>query len=278
MMIFCQRLFTAIQRQIAVVLAIATYENNRKSTASSIGAWETIVGPLQLILFFIGMRVGFSLLRGSNRFAAGGTSDMYFNVVMFISTGFIMVFLFRIVALKALSGLKLRAPLYYPRIKPLDILMALAVNDFRAIATISLGIMGLVWLFTWSFQLDSPGLAFVVYMLTILMAMGFGICVTFLSNLNKWIVRVIKRLIARVLIFTSGIFFATFELPEYARPFVTWNPVLHSVELFRYSINNQYPIPDISLCYLVCCSMLLIGFSLILYRTNELQLLEANDD
>ena len=82
MMIFFQRLFTAIQRQVAIVLAIATYENNRKSTASSIGAWETIVGPLQLILFFIGMRVGFSLLRGSNRFAAGGTSDMYFNVVM----------------------------------------------------------------------------------------------------------------------------------------------------------------------------------------------------
>ena len=91
-------------------------------------------------------------------------------------------------------------------------------------------------------------------------------------------VRIIKRIIQRILIFTSGIFFGTFELPQHVRPFVTWNPVLHSVELFRYSLNNQYPIPDISLQYLVWCSMVLFGFSLILYRTNESMLLESNDD
>ena len=59
---------------------------------------------------------------------------------------------------------------------------------------------------------------------------------------------------------------------------MTWNPILHAVELFRYSMNNQYPIPGISLEYLVWCSMVLLGFSLILYRTNESLLLEANDD
>ena len=67
-------------------------------------------------------------------------------------------------------------------------------------------------------------------------------------------------------------------LPDYTRPFVTWNPVLHGVELFRYSLNNEYPIPDISLSYLFWCSIVLFGFSLILYRTNEALLLDANDD
>ena len=277
-MSFFSRLTSAVRRQITVVLAIAAYDNDRKSTGSSAGSWESIISPLQVILFFIGMRVGFGFLRGSNRFGGGGPTDMYFNIVVFISTGFFIVFLFRSVVLKALSGLKLRAPLYYPRVKPLDILMAIAVNDFRAIATISLGIMGLVWLFTWSFRLDSPGLAFSVYMLTICMAMGFGICLIFLSKLNKLVVRIIKRLVARILIFTSGIFFATFEIPSFVRPYITWNPVLHSVELLRYSINNEYPIPDISLNYLITCSMVLLGFSLVLYRTNELQLLEANVD
>ena len=156
--------------------------------------------------------------------------------------------------------------------------MALLVNDFRAISTISLGMFGLVWYFTWSFRLDSPGLAIFVYLLTILMALGFGICLVFLGQLNKWVTRLLKRILQRVIIFTSGIFFATFELPAYTRPFVTWNPILHAVELFRYSMNNQYPIPDISLSYLVSCSFVLFGFSLILYRTNELLLLEANDD
>ena len=278
MVSFLRRFFAAMQRQIAIVLAIATYENNRKSTGTSLGSWEAIVTPLQIMLFFIVMRVGFSFLRGSNRYAAGGSTDMYFNIVVFIASGFAIAFLFRQGAIKALSGLKLRAPIYYKRIQPLDVLLALLVNDFRAISTISLGILGLVWYFTWSFQLDSPGLAISVYLLTTLMALGFGVCLVFLGQLNKWVTRIVKRILQRVIIFNSGIFFATFELPEYTRPFVTWNPILHAVELFRYSMNNQYPIPDISLSYLVWCSIVLFGFSLILYRTNESLLLEANDD
>ena len=275
---FLNRLLQAIRRQIAVVLAIARYDINRKSTGSSIGSWEGVVGPMQIMLFFIAMRVGFSFLRGTNRFAAGGSTDMYFNIVVFIVSGVSLAFLFRNVAIKALAGLKLRAPLYYSRVKPLDILLALSVNDLRALATLSLAILGLVWYFTWSFRLDSPGLAISVYLLTVLMAIGFGICVVFLGGLNKWITKILKRVIQRVVIFTSGIFFATFELPANMRPFVTWNPILHAVELFRYSMNNDYPIPDISLGYLVSCSILLLSFSLVLYRTNESLLLEANDD
>ena len=275
---FLKRLLAAIRRQIAVVLAIADYDMDRKSTQSSIGNWQGVIEPMNMMLFFIAMRVGFSYLRGTNRFAAGGSTDMYFNIVVFIVSGFSLAFLFRNVAMKALSGLKLRAPLYYPRVKPLDILMAISINDFRALATLSLAGIGLVWLATWSFRLDSPGLAISVYVITVVMAMGFGLCVIFLAGLNKYISKIVKRLINRTIIFTSGIFFATFELPEYTRPFVTWNPILHAVELFRYSMNNDYPIPDISLGYLISCSMLLTGFSLILYRTNESLLLEANDD
>ena len=107
---------------------------------------------------------------------------------------------------------------------------------------------------------------------------GVGICLVFLGKYNKFITRLIKRLINRLLIFTSGLFFATFEMPAYTRPFVTWNPVLHAVELFRHSLNNDYPIPGISLSYLTWTSLVLLGFSLILYRTNESLLLDAFDD
>ena len=275
---FLQELLIGIRRQITVVLAISSYDIDRRSTGTSIGAWESILTPLQIMLFFITVRLGFSFLRGNNRLAAGGSTDMYFNIVIFIASGFAIAFLFRQGAIKALAGLKIRAPLYYKRVQPLDILLAVLVNDFRAISTISLAILGLVWFFTWSFRLDSPGLAIGVYLLTILMALGFGVCLVFLGRLNKWITKILRRILQRIIIFTSGIFFATFELPEYTRQFVTWNPILHAVELFRYSMNNQYPIPGISLEYLVWCSMVLLGFSLILYRTNESLLLEANDD
>ena len=273
-----KRMIYGLRRQWIVINSVAAYDRNRQAAGSSLGAWENLIGPAQMMAFFILMRVGFSFLRGNNRFAAGGSTDMYFNIIVFMSTGFCIAFLFRNVAIKSLSGLKLRAPLYYSRIKPLDILLALSLNDMRALATLSLAILGIVYYFTWSFQLDSPGLAISVYLLTVMMALGFGLSVVFLGKLNKWILKIIKRLIQRVIIFTSGIFFATFEIPAHMRPFVTWNPILHGVELFRYSINNEYPIPDISLSYLILCSILMLSFSLILYRTNESLLLVANDD
>ena len=272
------RLTSKLQRQINIILAISEFDRQRKASDSPIGSWESLVQPLQLMLFFILMRVGFSFLKGSNRFAAGGTTDMYFNIVIFMSTGFCIVFLFRNVALKALMGLKLRTPLYFSRVTPLDILLGLSLNDVRALATLSLGIFGITWYFTWDFRLDSPGLAVITYMLTVLMAIGFGLCVVFLGKLNKMIVKIIRRLMQRIIIFTSGIFFATFEIPAPARPFITWNPILHGVELFRHAMNNNYPIPDISLSYLATCSIVTSAFSLILYRTNESLLLESNDD
>ena len=275
---YIRRIIQGLRRQWIIIDAIATYDRDKQASGSSLGSWESLMNPLQMILFFVGIRIGFKyLLSGANGFGGGATAD-YFNIVVFMMLGFSIAFLFRAIALKSLSGLKLRAPLYYSRVKPLDILLALSLNDMRAMATLSLLILSVIYYFTWSFQIDSPGLAICVYLLTVLMAVGFGLCVVFLGKLNKWIVKIIRRIIQRLIIFTSGIFFATFEIPATARPFITWNPILHGVELFRYSINNEYPIPDISLSYLILCSILTFSFSLILYRTNEFQLLESNDD
>ena len=56
--------FAAIRRQIAVVSAIADYDMDRKSTQSSLGNWQGVIEPMNMMLFFIAMRVGFSFLRG----------------------------------------------------------------------------------------------------------------------------------------------------------------------------------------------------------------------
>lgn len=276
-MIFLRRFLAAMSRQIATILALAAYENDRKSTTSSVGSWESLINPFQIMLFFIGIRTGFRFLLSGGSFGGTATS-LYFNVVIFMAAGFTIYFPFRQLAIQALSGLKLRSPLFYRRVEPLDILLALSINNVRALLTLTLGLMVLIWGLTWDFRMDSPGLALCIYLLTVVMAIGFGICLVFIGSYNKFITRLIKRIINRILIFTSGLFFATFELPLYTRPFVTWNPLLHAVELFRYSLNNEYPIPDISLSYLVWSSLILFGFSLILYRTNESLLLESVDD
>ena len=209
---FLGRFLAAMSRQISVILALASYENNRQSANSSAGSWESLVNPLQIMLFFIGIRIGFRFLMSGGSSLAGSATNIYFNIVIFMAAGFTIYFPFRQLAIQALSGLKLRSPLYYKRIEPIDILLALSLNNVRALLTLTLGLMALIWALTWDFRMDSPGLALWIYLLTVLMAIGFGICLVFLGKYNKFVTRLIKRLINRILIFTSGLFFATFEL------------------------------------------------------------------
>ncbi len=90
-----KRMIYGLRRQWIVINSVAAYDRNRQAAGSSLGAWENLIGPAQMMAFFILMRVGFSFLRGNNRFAAGGSTDMYFNIIVFMSTGFCIAFLFR---------------------------------------------------------------------------------------------------------------------------------------------------------------------------------------
>ena len=272
-----------MRSQLAVILAVSVYERDRNASESPFGAWEALVQPLQLLLIFLLIRVGLKFfVSGSSPILSTNlttvSSELYFDPITFLVTGLSIVFLFRSVALKSINGLKLKAPLFYRRVKPIDILFASALNDVRALATLSVLGLTLSWGMRWTFQFDRPGLAISVYLLTVIMAVGFGICILFLGHYVPFIKRLVKRILQRIIIWTSGIFFATFELAPQIRPLITWNPILHGVELFRYSINDSYPIPSISFRYLITCSLLCASFALILYRVNESMLLESSDD
>ena len=77
-----------------------------QSTSSSVGAWESLLNPLQVMLFFIFIRIGFSFLRGGvmgGGILSAGQTGLYFNVITFIAAGFVIFFPFRQLAIKALS-------------------------------------------------------------------------------------------------------------------------------------------------------------------------------
>ena len=93
----------AMSRQISIILALAAYENDRKSTSSSVGSWESLINPLQIMLFFIGIRIGFRYLLSGGSLGGSATS-LYFNVVIFMAAGFTIYFPFRQLAIQALSG------------------------------------------------------------------------------------------------------------------------------------------------------------------------------
>jgi len=111
------------------------------------------------------------------------------------------------------------------------------------------------------------------FLLTIGLGLGIGMSALVIGHRIPVVKTLTKFGMNRILLWTSGIFYSVYTLPGPVRPFVTWNPLLHSVELLRHSINGAYPLPGISLQYLVICTFVSLGFGLVFYFTNEALLL-----
>ena len=249
--------------QIRIVLALSDMEFALRAEKGAFGVWGVIFEPLALILTLLALKI---LVRLK-------TNDLL-NPVVWLACGVALLYLFRKVGIKALTGVsKKQKFFFYRRIRPLDTLLASTLIEARIHASVLVIVFLAVSTWTWTFRIDDPALMIVDFLLTVCLGLGVGMSALVVGHRIPIIKALTKFGINRILLWTSGIFYATYTLPGPARPFVTWNPLLHSVELFRHSINSAYPLPGISLQYLAICAFVSIGFGLVFYFSNEALLL-----
>ena len=249
--------------QIRIVLALADMEFALRAEKGAFGVWGVVFEPMALMLTLLALRI---LVRLK-------TTDLL-NPVIWLVCGVVLLYLFRKVGIKALTGVSKKQKLFfYRRIRPLDTLLASTLIEARIHASVLVLVFLAVSAWSWTFQIDDPALMVVDFILTVCLGLGVGMSALVVGHRIP-IVKVLTKFgINRILLWTSGIFYATYTLPGPARPFVTWNPLLHSVELLRHSINTAYPLPGISLQYLAICAFVSVGFGLVFYFSNEALLL-----
>jgi capsular polysaccharide transport system permease protein len=249
--------------QIRVVLALHDRELLMRTEKGMLGAFGTMLEPLILILTLMAMRI---LLRFKS-------TDLI-NPVIWMGSGVCLFYLFLKVGLKSLNGVKKSQDVFfYRRIRPLDTLLATGLVEARIYGSILSLLILSVWIWSWNIVFDSPGDAVIVLIFTVLLALGVGVSALVVGHRLPWVKLLVRFGIQRLLLWTSGIFFALYTLPGPVRPYLTWNPLLHAVELFRHSINSAYPIPDISMAYLVAFASVSCGFGLLFYSVSESVLL-----
>jgi len=249
--------------QIRIVLALSDMEFALRAEKGAFGVWGVVFEPLALIAVLLALKIVVKLK----------TVDLM-NPVIWMTCGVALLFLFKKVAIKSLSGVSKKQKLFfYRRVKPLDTLLATTLIESRIHATVFVSIFLAVSFWGWTFHIDDPGLMVVDFVLTICLGLGVGVSALVIGHRIPFVKTLTKFGISRILLWTSGIFYATYTLPGPARPFVTWNPLLHSVELLRHSINSAYPLPGINLQYLATCSFVSLGFGLLFYFSNEALLL-----
>ncbi len=249
--------------QIRIVLALSETEFVLRAEKGSFGAWGVLFEPLALILTLLALRI----------FIRMKSTDLL-NPVLWLTCGIALLYMFRKIGIKALTGVSKRQKFFfYRRIRPLDTLLASALIEARIHGAILVFVFIGVSFWSWQIKLDDPALVLIDFLLTVALGLGIGISALVIGHRIP-IVKVLTKFgINRLLLWTSGIFYAVYTLPGPVRPFVTWNPLLHSVELLRHGINVAYPIPGISLQYLLVCSSLSCGFGLLFYFLNEALLL-----
>jgi capsular polysaccharide transport system permease protein len=253
------RFYDRLSLQYRIVSALAERDFLLRLEKGPLGAIGLIAQPLLLMATLLALR-----------FLVKLRSVELINPVIWMATGVTFFYMFSAVGLKAITGVKKSQDLFfYRRIRPLDTLLATAVIESRFYGTTLFLVIVSVFIWTWSFTFDDPGLAVLAFLLVVLLALGVGSSALVIGHRIPLVKLIMKFGIKRMLIWTSGIFFAFYTVPGPLRPFLLWNPLLHAVELFRHSVSRTYPIPDISLPFLATCAIVSCGLGLIFYSINE---------
>jgi capsular polysaccharide transport system permease protein len=93
------------------------------------------------------------------------------------------------------------------------------------------------------------------------MGLLFGIAELFISEIKK-----LRSLMTRPLFFISAVFFSLQDFPKEYWHYFTWNPIIHAIELMRYSVYSTYGDAGVSLSYLAGIVFVFCFFSLAVYH------------
>ena len=106
------------------------------------------------------------------------------------------------------------------------------------------------------------------------LAVGLGIFLMVSAHIYPIVLQLIP-IIMRPLWFISGVVISLNSLPQWLRPYITWNPVLQAIELARHAFSTNYVIrsDEVSLLYLWQCAIVSLCFGLWIYTSNEKRLL-----
>lgn len=261
-------MWNSLRLQVQILQALSYREKRERILKSPFGAAGLLVEPLLLVATFLLLRL---LLRDQG--------SLLMNPVLQLTSGFVLFYLFLKIALSALRGVsgRDRALLGLRRVKPLDLLLARGLVETQLYSTCLVLVIAAVSAYEWQISVANPGAAVGIFLLVALSSLGIGLSALVIGH-RLPLVRFLTRLIMRRLLFwTSGLFFSVALLPDYIRPWLLWNPLLHGIELMRQAIAPTYPIPGISLSYLVAWALGSVGISMLVYNNNE-QLLTGDTE
>ncbi len=251
--------------QKAVVFSIFIREIQNRFGRYALGYLWAPLEPFVYILLL-------TLIRG--KFSGGPIAGI--SPVIFFASGVLPFILFRMIPITSLSCVESNQSLFnYQRVKPADIFVARLILESLIITTVGISIFPLLKMIGQDFTINSPLSFLGITTLFLLFISGLGLMCTVLGPL--WIeAKKVLPLFVRPFFFISGIFFPLISVPASFRWAFSWNPILHALELMRYTAFEGYQLaPEVSINFLFICSITSFALGLSIYRIFRIKIVTS---
>lgn len=205
-----------------VLCALLLREIRTRFGRNRLGYLWALLGPVANVLILM---VIFGVL---GRLAPPGV-----DFAVFLITGIVPWFMLQSTitrSMKAIDGN--RGLLVYPRVKPLDLVLARSLLEAATFSVVFVLLLVLAASFGLQAAPARPLLAVGAFLAVSLLAAGLGAAAAALQAVVPSVEQ-LMGLLLRPLYFLSGIFFSAELVPEPYRGYLLLNPLLHANELMR---------------------------------------------
>lgn len=227
-----------------------------KSTFSDkLGLSWALVSPMIMIVVMVSIRGAVD---------SGDTHNV--PTLFFVLYGVVLVQFFLGVLEKSCRGIQKNKPLYaFRQVQPISSIIAISIFELL-VKFFLVMLLALLCFFTKHEISISDPIALILNVIRVwLIAVSVG---TLLSLAACYVPEVhkLQQFIMRPMFFLSGIFFSLQDLPQNYWPYLTWNPLLHAVELTRYAAYPAYGDAGVNYFYLNVATLVSMFFALACYH------------
>jgi len=252
----------ALMGQFNVIDALVLRETRTRYGKHKLGyAWALVEPALMILTFYV-------LFSFRDRPAPAGM-----DLLGFLTTGIVPYLAFTKCTVQVSQSINgNRGLLFYPQVKPLDVVFARVSLEFATSTAIFIMLMGANVLVRQELNVADPLLIATGFFLACLFGTALGLIFMGLGQLSNFADRA-QSPIMRPFFWVSGIFFTAESIPEDYRSFALYNPVLHAVELVRAGWYPSYSDQHASVSYVLLwiLALALVGLGLEVITRRNIQ-------
>lgn len=224
--------------QIQVIHALVLRETRTRFGLNRLGYLWAVLEPL---LFIATFALVFRVL--------GRSAPDRMPVVPFLATGFMPYLLFRETSGRGLHAIEAnRGLLFYPQVRPLDLVLARVLLEIATNFVAFAIIIGVYCIYTGQFEIADPLQVLIGLGLAAGIGATLGLILCAASVFSDFVNRLHGPLI-RPLFWFSGLMYPTSHLPRNYRNLLTYNPIVHAVELTRVGYFHEYRADHVGVVY-----------------------------